>query len=164
MIKGGDLDVNATGRNLLIVGMGNTLRTDDGIGAFVCQELSCLPLEQTEISFALELNTDWLEICTGFDVVIFVDAAVNGPEEVRFERVRPGASLPSRSSHYLDPETLASLVTELFRTHPVLYTCSVPAYDFNMGEGLSDKGLAKAREAVLILRQWLTEHEYLRGE
>jgi hydrogenase maturation protease len=161
MINGRHLGMTDTGGSLFIVGIGNTLRSDDGIGDFICRELSCLPLKNTEISFALQLNTEWLEIFLAYDTVIMVDARADGDQQVRFEPVQPDQYLSSRTSHYLDASTLSALITGLLGSKPSLLVCSVRGYDFSIGEGLSPRGMTTALEALRVLRRWLTENGYL---
>jgi hydrogenase maturation protease len=147
--------------SLFIAGIGNTLRRDDGIGPYIAQEISALPLQQADVSFPIDLNVEWLEILSKFEVVILVDASTDGAGEVRLEKVDPQAYQTTRASHYLDPGTIALVIGELFSTRTQLYTCSVPGIDFAVGEGLSEAGKANADEAIRILRIWLHENGYL---
>ena len=150
--------------SLFIAGIGNSLRRDDGIGPYIAQQISCLHLQQADTSFPIELNVEWLEILARFERVILVDATADRADQVRLEQVDPAAYQTTRASHYLDPGTIALLISELFAANTQLYTCSVPGFDFSVGEGLSETGKSKADEAIEILRQWLHENGYIAGE
>jgi hydrogenase maturation protease len=149
---------------LFIAGIGNTLRRDDGIGPYVVQAITALPLQLADTSFPIDLNVEWLEILSRFEVVILVDANADGAGEVQLAKVDPLSYQTTRSSHYLDPGTIAVVIGELFSSRTQLYTCSVPGADFSVGEGLSETGKANADEAIRILRQWLLEKGYLSGQ
>lgn len=146
---------------LFIAGIGNTLRRDDGIGPYIAREIAALPLQQADTSFPIDLNVEWLEILSRFEVVILVDAHADGAGEVALNEVDPKSYQTTRASHYLDPGTIALVIGELFSAKTQLYTCSVPGDDFSVGEGLSEAGKANADKAIRILRQWLAEKGYL---
>jgi hydrogenase maturation protease len=61
-------------RTFCIVGIGNTIRWDDGIGPYLCDKLAALPLRQTVFKIAHQLSMDWLSELSGFDDVLLIDA------------------------------------------------------------------------------------------
>lgn len=148
---------------LLILGIGNTLRTDDGIGAYVCSRLARLPLNNTVIEYAHQLQTEWLETLSSYEAVILVDARADDRENVSFHPLAVGTGPYTTSSHYLDAGILAALAGGMFLVSPAIRVCSIPGYDFSLGEGLSPGGMQKADEAYEILRRWLTDNGYLSG-
>ena len=147
--------------SLFILSIGNTLRGDDGIGPWIGQQLSRLPLRQTEVSFAHDLSGDWLEIMIRFERTLLVDARVGEGEDIRFGPFAPDDAITKRSSHYLDPADIPGILQALFPGQPALYTCSVPGYDFNFSEALSPQGHTRATEALHIITEWLTREGYL---
>lgn len=147
--------------SLFILGVGNTLRTDDGIGIFVCERIAALPLAHAEVSFTTELSTTWLELFASFERVIIVDACAGGGDTVRFGPAGGHPHPPARVSHYLDADTLPELLGALYEDTPVIYLCSVPGVDFSMGDTLSPKGKAMAEQAIGILRTWLSGEGYI---
>ena len=147
--------------SLCILGIGNTLRSDDGIGAWVCRRLAHLPLKNTVIEYAHQLQTEWLATLSSYDTVILVDARADDGEEVLFQTLGVDTGPFTTSSHYLDAGILATLAGGLYTLSPAFRVCSIPGYDFSLGEGLSPGGMQKAEEAFGILHQWLTENGYL---
>jgi hydrogenase maturation protease len=145
---------------LFILGVGNTLRSDDGIGTFICEQLAALPLHHTDISFSTDISTDWLELFASFERVVIVDACAGG-ETVRFGPAGSHPHPPARVSHYLDTESLPELLAALYDGVSMIYLCSVPGEDFSMGEGLSPRGQVRAEEALTLLKAWLAEEGYL---
>jgi hydrogenase maturation protease len=155
--------MDASTPSLLVLGIGNTLRSDDGIGAYVCNRLARLPLKNTLIEYAHQLQTEWLDSLTAHETVILVDARAGGGEKVSFHLMGLDTGPVSTGSHYLDAGILAALAGGLFLASPSIWVCSIPGYDFSLGEGLSPGGMTKADEAFGILRQWLSENGYLSG-
>jgi hydrogenase maturation protease len=147
--------------SLCILGIGNTLRSDDGIGAYVCNRLARLPLKNTVIEYAHQLQTEWLETLSSYEAVVLVDAHADERQEVSFHPLGVGTGPYAASSHYLDAGILAALAGGMFPLSPTFRVCSIPGYDFSLGEGLSPRGMQQADEAYEILRRWLTDNGYL---
>lgn len=158
------IDMATAPPSLFILGVGNTLRTDDGIGIFICEHIAALPLDHADVSFTPDLSTNWLELFASFDRVVIVDACAGGGETIQFGRAGSHPHPPARVSHYLDAESLPELLGALYDEKPEILLCSVPANDFGMGEGLSKKGREMAEQAIGILRGWLQEEGYLLPE
>ena len=94
--------MNGPGAGLLVVGIGNPDRGDDGIGPLVALDLSGrLPSDATLIARAgdiLSLIDDW----SGYDTAILIDAVVSGAPAGTIHRLDltrdplpPGFSAPS---------------------------------------------------------------------
>jgi hydrogenase maturation protease len=92
--------------SLLIVGFGNPMMGDDGIGPAVVGCLSCRALPASvdcrELSDVLHLPAIW----SGHDEVWMVDAVIGGAPPGTLHRVSLGDDLPladrSTTSHHLD--------------------------------------------------------------
>lgn len=76
---------------VLIVGYGNPLRSDDGLGWRAAEELSrCLSLPEVEVLMRQQLTPELADNLTRADVVFFIDAARGGqPGELRCDPVTP---------------------------------------------------------------------------
>lgn len=59
-----------------IVGIGNPLRSDDGVGAYICQLLEEKNLPGVSIISTQQLDIGIAEELSKFDNVIFVDASL----------------------------------------------------------------------------------------
>ncbi len=98
----------------LVLGLGNPLRCDDGVGIWVVRSLreKEIPAE-AEVLEAATSGLDLLEIVTGYDRVIIVDAIVSGeglPGEVHklsLSDLSPYSSLVL--SHGIDLPTVVKL-------------------------------------------------------
>ena len=152
-------DDPAAGRTL-IIGYGNQLRGDDGLGPGAAALLADDPRLHGAQVLALhqltpELAADFAEA----KLVILVD--VNVVDEAGAVSVRRLDGTPSSrqgSSHHASPADLAALAHELWGASPAVFVVSVGAASLEMGEGLSGpvrKSLPAVVEAVVSI---IAEH------
>jgi hydrogenase maturation protease len=151
----------AVQKKLCILGVGNSLRGDDGIGPYIIHQLSRLQIRDAELLTSPSLQTDWMETIAGFEEIILVDAEANGAKSTRFHLLQPGEYLAESGSHYLGPGTFLALLTGLLHTSPRFHLCAVPGYDFGFQEGLSEQALEQSERAIGIIKRWLRENKYL---
>ena len=102
----------------LVLGYGNRSRTDDGVGWFVLERLQELGLPNAELQTSHQLDVDHAELVSGFDEVIFVDAAVpQNPHSIALTVVQP-CFQSHAVAHYLTPSDLLALAQTLFGRAP----------------------------------------------
>jgi hydrogenase maturation protease len=123
---------------VLIIGYGNRLRSDDGLGVRVAEELSHSNLAVgAEILVRHQLTPDLAECISRMDAVLFIDAARTGaPGEIHCTRVEPYHP-DQLFAHQLTPETLMSLCCELYGACPQAFELSVCGECFELGDQLS---------------------------
>lgn len=148
-------------RLILIIGIGNTLRRDDGAGWFSAEALAAA-LEAAGCFVHLELHhqlTPELAVVAAElqpGVILFVDASVAVDEVV----VTPlGETMPDMSAgHRLTPAALLMLMRRLYAVDAVAWLVQTPACDFRHGEGLSEiaqRGVQTAPALALrLLDHW----------
>lgn len=116
----------------LIVGIGNTLRGDDGIAARVLELLSASPTQGVELRCVHSLVPELSAEVSSFEQVVFVDADVS-VHRVSLAQVDEdeGAGL-----HSFSPATIVGYSRQLgFRGEA--YVCRLPVWSLGVGEGLS---------------------------
>jgi hydrogenase maturation protease len=130
--------VNAShSSNILVIGYGNTLRNDDGIGRYVVEKLPSQPNVKTLSVHQLtpELATDIAE-ATG---VIFVDVTITEETTVITQPLTPSPSpSPSPLGHSSDPQSLLFLTQTLYNRLPLAWWVLIPGVDFAYGETFSE--------------------------
>jgi len=128
--------VSAAG--VLVVGYGNPLRSDDGIGWYAAGLLATDPrLAGAQVLTHHQLAPELAEDISRASLVVLVDAAADGdPGSVSVRQIEPRPATPTWS-HRLDPETLAGLAEALYGTVPPIVLVSVAAGSFAEGDGLS---------------------------
>ncbi len=139
-----------------IIGIGNTVRRDDGLGPFVIERLLRSELPATvEIRAAHQLTPELAEQLSGRDLFVLIDAHASLPSgEISWQRVGPAADYSGASAHQLTVEALLVLCRHLYGQCPETVLVSVGAEDLTVGEGLSatvEKAAAEVVARVLEL-------------
>lgn len=148
-------------RPILIIGIGNTLRRDDGAGWFFAEALAAA-LEMTGRRVHLELHqqiTPELAV-EAADLqpaaVLFVDASI-AIDEATFTPLTEGVSEAS-TGHNLTPTMLLTLMRRLYAVDAPAWLVQTPAADFGHGEGLSElaqRGVQRAAALASLLNDCL---------
>jgi hydrogenase maturation protease len=127
-----------TAAGVLIVGYGNPLRSDDGIGWHAARLLAADRLAGARILARHQLAPELAEDVSRASLVVLVDAAADGdPGSISVRRIGSPSSTPITWSHHLTPETLAGLADALYGAVPPIVLVSVAAKSFAEGDGLS---------------------------
>lgn len=139
--------------SVLLVGIGNTLRRDDGAGAAVAGRFAGRP--GVRVLVAHQLLPEHVEELARCERVVFADAAVDATR-VRIERLTPSARTPD-FGHTGDPAWLLGLCEVLCGRAPEGWLLAVPAFDLGFGEGLSAATAAAVGAAERVLRDHITK-------
>jgi hydrogenase maturation protease len=127
-----------TDAGVLVVGYGNPLRGDDGIGWHAARLLADDPrLAGARVLACHQLAPELAEDVSQASLVVLLDAAEGDPGSVSVRQIEPRPATPATWSHHLDPETLAGLAQTLYGAVPPIVLVSVAAATFAEGDGLS---------------------------
>jgi len=123
---------------ILIVGFGNPLRSDDGLGWNVATKLAKeLARKDVRIIAQHQLTPEIAELASRADRVLFIDAAHRGePGSLRCHRVECSES-DSAHSHELSPAAILRLANELYGRSAPAYLLTVAGASFATGDALS---------------------------
>lgn len=131
--------------DLLVIGYGNDLRSDDGAGRVVADRIEEMGLEGVRVLSRSQLTPEMaLDLATARRVV-FVDASVD--VDVLTERVVLPGSTGSVMTHHGDPGTLLAMSRDEGHV-PEATLLEIPATNFQMGFDLSPPTVAGVEEAV----------------
>lgn len=131
----------------LIIGYGNRLRGDDGVGYRLAEELQCqLPADQARVLALHQLTPELaLEIAaTDIERVLFLDARRGQWEPLVLTPLDANTATGS-CGHQLSPELLLRMAASLYGHAPAGYLLTLPAVDMEFGDRLSS-----TTEAALI--------------
>ena len=133
---------------LLVIGYGNELRRDDGVGPRAARAVAAWQLPGVEGVAAHQLTPELAERIGEAERVVFVDA---GQDDVVLARpVGPGRTAQALG-HTGDPRELLALAEALYGHRPEVWLMTLPAPDLGFGEGLSamaEHGLAEALRQI----------------
>lgn len=135
---------------LLVIGYGNTLRGDDGVGPRVAETVAALSLPGVRTLSCPLLTPELAEPVSRAQIVIFVDAAVDAPRSVQMRKLAPAAS-SQVMAHAATPTTLLALARDVFGHAPKAWWLTIPVEDLGIGEKfspLAQRGLQSAVSKV----------------
>jgi hydrogenase maturation protease len=138
----------------LVIGYGNVLRSDDGVGVFLAGRLAEERLPDVEVKTFHQLPFEIAEDLAPFRRVLLVDCSSAGPA-VQIRKIIPGAGSGAAGSHHLGPETLAALAEKIYRTSPDIYLCTVRGENFDFGDRMTEGTLRRAQRAAERIRSLL---------
>ncbi len=135
---------------LLVIGYGNTLRSDDGVGPKVADAVASLALPGVRALTCPLLTPELADPLSQARVAVFVDAAVDAPREVQLRKLAPADS-SQIMAHAASPATLLALARDVFGHAPEAWLLTIPAENIGIGEELSAftrRGLETAVEEI----------------
>ena len=142
---------------VLVIGYGNPLRTDDGVGGRVAQVLLKESSSKVRVEFAHQLLPEMAAWIAEADYVLFIDASGDSaPGRIQSRAVCPEETHTASMTHHFSPQGLLADARDLFGRCPEAVVVSVGGGSFEHGEGLS-KEVAAAFPSVLALVKGLVE-------
>ncbi|MDJ0658053.1 MAG: hydrogenase maturation protease [Crocosphaera sp.] len=126
-------------KEILIIGYGNTLRGDDGVGYKIAEMIDQWNVNNITSIAVHQLTLDLAEKISQVDIVIFIDAVpitnINAAKlEIKSISVN---SKINNLVHHNNPQQLLSLTQAIYQHLPKAYWILVPAINFNFSEELS---------------------------
>ncbi len=148
----------------LVIGIGNRLRSDDGVGPRLAEEVEAWGLSGVESMAVQQLSPELAPRLAACERVLFIDAwlvdwvgaaAATAPllEPLVAEEVV--ADPRPRFSHHSTPQALLQLAEGLYGRRPAAWWLRVPALGLELGEQLSPATTAQLAPARRALRRWL---------
>ena len=142
---------------LLLIGYGNPLRQDDGLGWHIALAIEALDLPGLQVLAAQQLSLELAAPIAMAKAVVFVDAAYGiAPLALKPLHHNPLAPdpAPQAFSHQLTPQALLVLAGELYGHQPAALQLLVPAQWDGHGEGFSPCAAAALPTAMALLVGW----------
>lgn len=142
----------------LVIGIGNTLRSDDGAGIRAA-ELLRTRSPSVEVVTTQQLTPDFAETVSTYARVVILDASV-AIDDLRVRHVQPGSNPSPPGSHISTPEDILALSLSLYGRAPrELLQVEIPAHSLEFSEGLSPSTELAMNQAVEIVERLLLRHD-----
>jgi hydrogenase maturation protease len=138
--------------HFLVIGYGNTLRADDGVGPRVAEAVEALHLSGVRTMTCQQLSPEHADPISQADNVIFVDASIDDPQEVLFRELDPSET-SQLMAHAADPCTMLALSRDVFGHTPRAWWLTIPATNLEFSETLSPQTQRGLTEAVQKIQQ-----------
>jgi hydrogenase maturation protease len=142
---------------VLVVGYGNPLRGDDGIGWRAANALAeGIQDDRVRIVACVQLTPELADSIAEVDRVIFIDASIEmAPGRLHVTRLKTGEHPGETWTHHLDPPSLVLCVQVLYNKTPEAVMITMGAASFDCTDELSPRVrgqfpglLARVREEI----------------
>jgi hydrogenase maturation protease len=139
---------------ILVIGIGNSSRSDDGLG---WKFLESLPEETTYVNFQyrFQLQVEDADLIKDYGTVVFVDATektVSGG--FQFSSCDPVSFQDSFTSHRLEPAAVLWLCNEIYGSRPDAYLMAIGGSTWELKEGLSPGAINNLNKALSYFHKW----------
>jgi hydrogenase maturation protease len=142
---------------ILVLGYGNTLRSDDGVGYRVAAAVHSWHLPDVEGYPCHQLTPDLAAEIAPRQRVIFVDARVadaGDAGQIQWQLVQPVAATDAPiSTHAATPAALMALARSLYHSQAIAHQLTIPAVNFAFGETLSAVTTQAEQQALRSIRE-----------
>lgn len=116
---------------VLVFGIGNPAREDDGLGPAAADMIEQASIPGVTVDADYQLTVESAAQIAEYDVVVFIDASVDGPEPFSFSMIEPERE-NSFSSHSVRPPGVVALARDLFNAYTEAYVLGIRGYSFAM--------------------------------
>lgn len=137
----------------LLIGIGNTGRSDDGLGWRFLDEIKKERNTDWELIYRYQLNIEDAELVSKARKVVFVDAYNNKLDKgFALEECHPVAGF-EYSTHALNPCTVMALCNNLYKNRPGSQVLKIQGHQWGLKEGLSPQALNNLDKAVSFFKR-----------
>ncbi len=147
-------------RTIHILGYGNPMRGDDGLGQACIRLLERDSLPGVELSEKIQLLAEDAYEISAADTVIFVDASTITDAPFSFYEITPRYS-SSFASGIIPAESVLALCMEFFNSDIRAYMLAIRGYYWEMREGLTDQAGKNLSDAYHFLSSWIAGDKLL---
>ncbi len=142
--------------NFLVIGYGNTLRSDDGAGQRVAEKIAQWKLPGVRSLALHQLTPELAENIAKADAVIFIDAVATNSENPVSVKIQQLQAEDENTSlgHSCNPQGLLSFTQILYGKVIPAYWVLIPAVNFDFGEefsSLTQRGIDIALNQIKLI-------------
>jgi hydrogenase maturation protease len=144
-------------RSTLVIGIGNTIRGDDGAGIRVAERIAARHPD-VDILCVQQLSPELADTIARYERLIVVDASVTA-DAVRVTPLHASEGVPMPRTHNVSPEAILALSSTLYNHVPSdALLVEIPAGSCAFTEELSSSTAAFAATALGIISRHVTEN------
>jgi hydrogenase maturation protease len=142
-------------KRTLVIGIGNTIRGDDGVGIRVAEQLA-ERYTGFDVLCVHQLSPEHAETLAQYDRVVIVDASV-ATNVVRVTPLHAAAGTRLPRTHDVSPAGILALAATLYQTTPSeTVLVEVPASACDFSEQLSSPTAALVQETIDVVAHYVT--------
>jgi len=141
---------------VLIIGYGNSLRSDDGFGPLAARLVEERGIPGVEVIVAHQLNPELAPSLAEARFAVFVDATEGTtPGAITVAPVELRDIGPSGATHHFEPGTLLALAKFVYGQAPEAVLITAAARNFEHGSDISPEVREAARKVVQVVASLL---------
>lgn len=145
--------MKATENKILLFGIGNSGRQDDGLGWAFLNQVKPILTEKYDIEYRYQLQVEDAELSANYEKVIFIDAC-----KCRFHHGFSWSECRAKAeneltSHALSPETVMYLTENLYHKKPKAFILAISGKLFELSIGLSEKAEENLENALGFFKE-----------
>lgn len=137
---------------VMVIGYGDDLRSDDGIGQRVANAIESWRLSTVQSLAVHQLTPELAVTLASADLAIFVDASTKAEAvDVQVRSLLPPA-MNLMSENLADPRSLLALTQSLYGHCPSAWWVTIPGINFEFGDRISptaEQGIAIALVKII---------------
>ncbi len=135
---------------VMVIGYGNDLRNDDGIGQRVANAIADWHLSCVKSLAVHQLTPELAATLASTELAIFVDTCLTSKSsDVEVQSLLP-SSCSGFSAHIGDPRSLLALTLAIYGHCPLAWLVTVPGVNFELGDRLSP--IAETGVAIALIK------------
>jgi hydrogenase maturation protease len=139
--------------DLLIVGIGNKGRQDDGLAWTFLDRLQDQLTANVQLVYRYQLNVEDAELISSVPRVVFIDAKISGNNQpFEFTSCTPKESFEF-TTHALGPQVVLALCHNLFQSFPETHLLTITGYEWELKEGLGKKAKGNLDQALKYFKE-----------
>lgn len=143
----------SSSETILVIGYGNELRCDDGIGSHVAEDIAASNYPGVRVRTVFQLMPELAAEVAEARMVIFVDALAGSSSSAVELALVEAKQITDWCTHSADPRTLLALTRIVYGRTPEAWWLTVPGWNFGLGEGLSSAAEKGVRQAVAHIKK-----------
>lgn len=143
-------DRRTTMFRILVYGIGNPGRRDDGLGPKLVSLVEAERIENVDCDANYQLNIGDARTCSHYDIVIFADASETAAPPFEFKELEPVREI-AFTTHEMSSASVLTLTEELYARRPRAWMLAVRGYEWDIGEGLSPQAEINLPAALAFL-------------
>jgi hydrogenase maturation protease len=146
---------------VLIIGYGNPMKSDDGLGWYVAQALSVQIVSlDVKVICSQQLTPENSEEASRAELVVFIDAREGGSAgEIHCEAIHldGGGSRSFIHTHDLSPAAILQLANDLYGKAPRGFLVTVSGQEFQDGDSLSEPVSSALPNVIARVKKLISE-------
>lgn len=148
-----------TDQKILLIGIGNNCRGDDGLGWKFVELIETMGLDFIDHEYRYQLQVEDAALISEYDVVYFVDASYEKLDK-GFE-LRPCLASDEEqvSTHAQSPGAILKLANNLYQKYPEAYVLAISGESWELQNSLSEAAERNLVEATSFFAELFFETE-----